>query len=165
MLHAHLFMTPLGSMLSIVDETGALTKLHFGEPASLPAGCAWSERGSRDVVAQVGAYFDGTLRSFDLRLAPAGTAFQQRVWQELLRIPFGMTISYAELARRVGREGAARAVGQANGANPIALVVPCHRVIAASGAIAGYAGGVSIKEALLRHEGGAAAVAQTALFA
>jgi methylated-DNA-[protein]-cysteine S-methyltransferase len=104
------------------------------------------------VREQLTAYFDGTLTEFDLPLTFEGTSFQQRVWQELTRIPFGTTISYAELARRVGKPGAARAVGSANGRNPISVVVPCHRVIGASGKLTGYGGGLERKRWLLDHE-------------
>ena len=105
---------------------------------------------------QLDAYFAGKLTNFDLPLAPPGTAFQRRVWHELCRIPFGQTISYGEQARRVGKKGAARAVGAANGRNPIAIIVPCHRVIGANGTLTGYGGGLDRKEWLLRHERAAA---------
>lgn len=108
------------------------------------------------MVAQLAEYFAGARREFDLPLAPRGTAFQQRVWEELRRIPYGETISYAELARRVGRPGASRAVGRANATNPIAVIVPCHRVIGSDGALTGYAGGEPLKRALLELERGPA---------
>ena len=100
------------------------------------------------------AYFNGAPADFDsITLDPRGTAFQLRVWQELRRIPRGQTISYAELARRVGSPKACRAVGHANGANPIPLFIPCHRVIAADGGLGGYSSGLERKDWLLRHEG------------
>ena len=98
-------------------------------------------------------YFRGERRDFDLPLAPAGTPFQQRVWQELCRIPYGRTASYGEIARRVGRPRGPRAVGQANHRNPIPILIPCHRVIAAQGAPGGYGGGLDIKIRLLKLEG------------
>lgn len=98
------------------------------------------------------AYFAGELQAFDLPLNMIGTDFQRVVWRELARIPYGEIISYAELARRVDRPGAARAVGAANGRNPISIVVPCHRVIGANGTLTGYGGGLDRKEWLLRHE-------------
>lgn len=101
---------------------------------------------------QLAGYFAGTLTEFDLPLAPRGTAFQLRVWEELRRIAFGETISYGELARRIGQPGSARAVGLANGRNPISIVVPCHRVIGANGKLVGYGGGLPRKQALLAHE-------------
>ena len=104
-------------------------------------------------AGQLREYFAGTRRSFDLRLEPHGTPFQLSVWQTLAEIPYGETITYAELARRVGRPGAFRAVGQANGANPLPIVVPCHRVVAAGGRLGGYGGGLDTKRRLLELEG------------
>jgi methylated-DNA-[protein]-cysteine S-methyltransferase len=101
---------------------------------------------------QLTAYFAGERTEFDLQLAPQGTEFQRRVWKELACIPYGVTISYGELARRIGQPGSARAVGLANGRNPISIIVPCHRVIGANGKLVGYGGGLSRKEALLTHE-------------
>jgi methylated-DNA-[protein]-cysteine S-methyltransferase len=106
-----------------------------------------------EAAGQLRAYFDGKLREFDLPLSPAyGTDFQRHVWRELEGIPYGETISYAELARRIGRPGASRAVGAANGRNPLPIVVPCHRVIGADGTLTGYGGGLPIKRWLLEHE-------------
>jgi methylated-DNA-[protein]-cysteine S-methyltransferase len=102
--------------------------------------------------AQLQAYFAGELRDFELPLAAEGTPFQQRVWRALCDIPYGETISYGELARRIGQPSAARAVGLANGQNPIAIVVPCHRVIGANGSLTGYGGGLERKRWLLAHE-------------
>jgi methylated-DNA-[protein]-cysteine S-methyltransferase len=104
------------------------------------------------VRREIAEYFAGDRATFDLALAPAGTPFQQRVWQALTEIPFGQAISYGELAARIDRPKAARAVGQANGANPIPIVIPCHRVIAADGTIGGYSGGLRIKRHLLAIE-------------
>lgn len=101
---------------------------------------------------QLAAYFAGALTAFDLPLAPQGTNFQRRVWAELARIGYGETISYGELARRLGQPGSARAVGLANGRNPLSIVVPCHRVIGSNGALVGYGGGLPRKQALLAHE-------------
>jgi methylated-DNA-[protein]-cysteine S-methyltransferase len=105
------------------------------------------------VLAQLREYFAGVRRGFDLPLKPAGTAFQLAVWTALRQIPYGETISYAELARRIGNPKAVRAVGLANGANPISIIVPCHRVIGADGRLVGYGGGLNIKERLLALEG------------
>jgi len=104
-------------------------------------------------VAQLREYFSRLRREFDLPLDLRGTDFQRRVWAELRDVPYGQTISYGELARRVGRPGAARAVGGAVGANPIPIIVPCHRVIGADSFLVGYGGGLEIKAALLRLEG------------
>ena len=112
------------------------------------------ERACGTARRQLQEYFEGTRRSFDLRLAPEGTAFQRRVWEELRRIPYGETISYRELAGRIGQPTAMRAVGLANGRNPIAVVVPCHRVIGADGSLTGYGGGLDRKRYLLGLERG-----------
>ena len=102
--------------------------------------------------AQLESYFSGNRNQFDLPLAPAGTAFQQAVWSELTRIPFASTASYGEIASRVGRPKASRAVGAANGNNPLPIIIPCHRVVGSDGSLTGYSGGMDIKEFLLRHE-------------
>ncbi len=102
---------------------------------------------------QLNEYFSGTRFAFDLPLEPTGTEFQKQVWQQLLKIPYGKHISYGEQARRLGRLSAARAVGGANGKNPIGIIIPCHRVIGASGALMGFAGGVEVKRQLLALEG------------
>jgi methylated-DNA-[protein]-cysteine S-methyltransferase len=136
--------TPFGPAW-VRAENGALTSFGFGESEQ-------NEPVSTEFERQIREYFEGSRRIFDLPLAPAGGDFQKRVWAELVRIPFGETITYAELARRVGRPGAARAVGRANATNPIALIVPCHRVIGSNGKLTGYAYGVDLKEKLLAWE-------------
>jgi methylated-DNA-[protein]-cysteine S-methyltransferase len=103
---------------------------------------------------QLAQYFAGERTAFDLRLAPAGTPFQREVWDALLAIPYGQTVSYGELAHRIGRPAASRAVGLANGRNPISIVVPCHRVIGSSGSLTGYGGGIDRKRFLLALETG-----------
>jgi methylated-DNA-[protein]-cysteine S-methyltransferase len=117
-----------------------------GDAAVLPAALD-------SAVAQLGEYFEGTRRAFDLPLELAGTPFQRAVWRALADIPYGQTISYAELAAMVGRPGAFRAVGQANGANPVPIVLPCHRVVSSGGGIGGYGGGLELKRRLLALEG------------
>lgn len=107
---------------------------------------------TKQAVAQLSAYFAGTLSEFDLPLAGSGTAFQQQVWQQLSRIPYATTCSYADIAKAIANSKAVRAVGAANGRNPIAIVVPCHRVIGANGTLTGYAGGLDKKAWLLKHE-------------
>lgn len=102
---------------------------------------------------QLHEYFEGTRQDFSLPLAPPGTVFQQQVWQALQDIPYGTTITYQDLAQHLGKPTAARAVGSANGRNPIAIIVPCHRVIGRDGRLRGYAGGLHIKQQLLQHEG------------
>ena len=147
--------SPVGPLLLAADEHG-LRGIRFarrGRAARPEAG--WREdRGPlRETMRQLERYFAGQLREFDLPLAPAGTPFQLEVWQALRRIPYGRTISYGELARRVGRPAASRAVGAANGCNPLPIVVPCHRVIGADGSLTGFGGGIEVKRALLELEG------------
>jgi len=103
-------------------------------------------------LRQLKSYFEERTTTFDLPLAPQGTLFQKTVWAELQNIPYGMTISYGELARRIGNAAASRAVGAANGQNPIPIVIPCHRVIGANGSLTGFGGGLPIKKALLALE-------------
>jgi len=124
-----------------------------------PDDVSWADRRGADSLLdearrQLVAYFAGRLRAFDLPLAPNGTEFQRRVWTELTKIPFGATISYARLARRVSNAAAVRAVGAANGRNPIPIIVPCHRVIGSDGSLTGFGGGLARKQWLLNHEGG-----------
>jgi methylated-DNA-[protein]-cysteine S-methyltransferase len=147
--------SPLGDLLLTMGD-GGLTGvyMHAHDPRPLP-GCARDEAPFAAATAQLDEYFAGERTTFDLRLAPSGTPFELRVWDELKRIPYGQTTTYGELARLLGRPGAARAVGRANGRNPISIVVPCHRVIGASGALTGYAGGLERKQALLALEGAA----------
>ena len=141
--------SPVGRLLLAADETGLRTVLFGGEPLA-----SWREDPAplAETVRQLRAYFAGELRDFDLPLAPEGTPFQLRVWRELRNIPYGQTISYGELARRVGSPKGSRAVGLANGANPISIVVPCHRVIGSNGKLTGYGGGLENKERLLALE-------------
>ena len=106
-----------------------------------------------DAKQQLHEYFQGQRRQFRLSVAPVGTPFQHRVWQELQGIPFGTTLTYRELAQRLGMPGAARAVGHANSRNPLAVVIPCHRLIGSDGQLHGYAGGIALKRLLLQHEG------------
>ncbi len=146
--------SPLGPLL-LVGTGDALTSiwLPFGRDRLEPDP-DWIEsvQTFAEAVRQLDAYFDGRLRQFDLPLAPKGTAFQQRVWQALLDIPYGETVSYGELARRIGRPSAVRAVGAANGQNPLSIVIPCHRVIGSDGRLVGYGGGLPAKSALLALE-------------
>lgn len=140
--------TPFGPVHANVNAAGDLTELKFGASVTKVNGNGMNAETSR-VARQLGEYFAGTRKTFDLPMAPEGTPFQKRVWKELVRVPYGETISYAELAKRVGSKGAARAVGRANATNPIAIVVPCHRVIGADGSLTGYAYGVELKRSLL----------------
>jgi len=148
--------SPVGPLFIAGDDAG----LHFIQFASgkRPAKPEpdWQESECqvvRETIRQLQAYFDKKLTRFDLPLRPAGTPFQLIVWRELERIPYGEVISYGELAKRIGKPHASRAVGAANGSNPIPIVVPCHRVIGSNGKLTGYGGGLPIKEALLELEG------------
>ena len=141
--------SPLGELL-LTAEDGVLTGLFMpAEAHEPPPGAERGDRGFATVRRQLEEYFAGRRRAFDVVLAPPGTAFQQRVWDELQRIDYGQTISYAELAARIGRPTAIRAAGAANGANPISILIPCHRVIGSDGSLTGYGGGLEAKRALL----------------
>jgi methylated-DNA-[protein]-cysteine S-methyltransferase len=146
--------SPVGTLtLTAVD--GRLTGLHMDGQRHAPTSSEDRERdddGLAAVVDQLEAYFAGSRETFDVPLDLQGTDFQRRVWAGLLEIPYGETMSYGELARRVARPGASRAVGLANGRNPVAIIVPCHRVIGADGTLTGYGGGLDRKVWLLDHE-------------
>ena len=138
------FETPFGPAWASVDANGAVSVFNFG---------IGDEKGFNPVVArQIDEFFAGKRKAFDFPLAPKGSEFQKRVWAELVKIPFGETISYGELARRIGNPAASRAVGRANATNPIAVIVPCHRVIGTNGKLTGYAGGIELKDKLLAWE-------------
>jgi methylated-DNA-[protein]-cysteine S-methyltransferase len=143
--------TPLGPLLVVVNDHDELVKLSFKVRKS-PKGAIDNPTHTRVVAKQLGDYFSGKRRTFELKLNPTGTPFQKKVWAQLQRIPYGETRSYADIARAIGKPGASRAVGSANGANPIPIVIPCHRVINASGALGGYSGGLGIKKQLLSLE-------------
>ena len=150
--------TPIGELLLIADDDGALTAVHLpgrhGSTDDLQRDDALLEPARR----QLTEYFAGERTSFDLPLRATGAPFQLRVWGKLASIPYGETVSYGEIARELGHPTASRAVGAANGRNPIAIVVPCHRVIGANGSLTGYAGGLDQKRALLDLEAGRAAL-------
>jgi methylated-DNA-[protein]-cysteine S-methyltransferase len=145
-----LVASPLGPLAIAVDAAERLVEIRLrAEPPAGrrdPSRCAAAAR-------ELEQYFTGSRRSFDLELRPRGSAFQQRVWQALRGIAWGEVCNYGDIARRIGQPGAARAVGQANGANPIPIVIPCHRVVASDGTIGGYSGGLGIKQQLLALEG------------
>ena len=146
--------SPVGALLLVARAEG-LAEIHFpGRGRRAGANSDWIEDDSAlsEPARQLGAYFAGELESFDLALAPEGTPFEQKVWAELLKIPYGETVSYGELARRIGNPQASRAVGLANGSNPIPIIIPCHRVIGSNGKLTGYGGGLAIKEKLLALE-------------
>ncbi len=164
----HLFVdrvvTPTGEMLVVADADGRMRALDWSDTEARMQRLLGRHYG-RDIVlnaardpgglsSMLRAYFAGDVAAIDaVRVETAGTSFQRQVWQALRDIPAGRTISYGELARRIGQPAASRAVGLANGANPVGIVVPCHRVIGANGALTGYGGGVDRKRWLLVHEG------------
>jgi methylated-DNA-[protein]-cysteine S-methyltransferase len=157
--------SPLGELL-LAGEEGALHLVSFpsGKARRRPEP-GWTEDAApfRAAAKQLREYFAGKRERFELELAPAGTAFQLAVWRGLRRIPYGRTWSYAELAARIGRPKAMRAVGAANGANPLPIVVPCHRVIGADGSLTGFGGGLPAKRLLLELEGALPSEAQRTL--
>lgn len=154
--------SPIGDLI-LVEEDGALLRLGFttgARPAAPPPDGDERPERFRTTIRQLEEYFRGERRAFRLALAPRGTPFQQRVWQALSEIPYGQVASYGEVARRIGNRNAVRAVGRANGRNPIPVIIPCHRVIGADGSLTGFGGGLPAKRTLLALEG--VAVRETA---
>ena len=149
----HPIATPLGDLGAAFDADGRLVKLIRHHGASLHASDDPALKSLPYLKRQLEAYFSGNLRDFNIPLHIEGTDFQRRVWKELQKIPYGQAISYLELARRLGDEKCIRAAARANGANPIAILIPCHRVIGSDGSLVGYGGGLDMKEFLLRLEG------------
>ena len=153
MIHYRTIDRPIGP-LALAGRGRVLTNLRMVDQTYEPNRNDWvpDDRAFPDAVEQLEAYFAGERNDFDLELSLAGSEFQRRVWQALLTIPYGETRSYGQVAEQVGATGAARAVGLANGRNPIAIIVPCHRVIGASGSLTGYGGGLDRKRSLLELE-------------
>ena len=145
--------SPVGELL-LTGDGESLSGLHFAEGAAPPRNAREDPEAFAPVLAQLEQYFAGERRAFDVPLELRGSDFQRDVWAALLEIPYGETASYGEIARRVGRPGKARAVGRANGSNPLAVIVPCHRVIGADGSLTGYGGGMERKRLLLDLEAG-----------
>ncbi|HEY0139362.1 MAG TPA: methylated-DNA--[protein]-cysteine S-methyltransferase [Thermoanaerobaculia bacterium] len=166
--YAAILDSPIGPLTVVVDDAGRLTRIEFekrflGVPRSSSGSSATDPRNSEEpeelnvarcahVITQLNEYFNGKRTTFDVTLELRGTEFQKAVWNELLNVPYGATISYGELARRIGRPDAVRAVGSANGANPVPIIVPCHRIIGANGTLTGYGGGLPRKQQLLALE-------------
>jgi len=151
--------TPLGVLTLVASGRGLRAVLWPGKRPGVPVDAAEgagpaADRVLADAVRQLGEYFDGTRREFDLPLDPVGSEFQQRAWQLLRTIPYGRTISYGEQAARMGDRNKARAVGAANGRNPLSIIVPCHRVVGSTGQLTGFGGGIDKKAWLLEHEQG-----------
>lgn len=151
MFHLILSHTPVGP-LCLVEKKESLIALTFGDECIYPASQPASTSLLLETVQQLKEYFEGLRRSFTIPLSPEGTPFQQRVWEQLLRIPYGETRSYGQVALMVGSPKAVRAVGMANHRNPISILIPCHRVIGAKGALTGYGGGLEKKQWLLELE-------------
>jgi methylated-DNA-[protein]-cysteine S-methyltransferase len=162
MIHYRTIDSPIGP-LTLAGRGSVLTNLRMVGQTYEPSRADWSlDPGAFcDAVDQLDAYFAGKLTDFDLELDLRGTEFQQGVWKALLTIPYGETRSYGEIAEQIGAPGSARAVGLANGRNPIAIVVPCHRVIGSGGSLTGYGGGLERKRTLLELEKRAAKISET----
>lgn len=153
MTHYRMFDSPIGS-LTLAGRGSTLTHLRMVDQTHEPNRADWirDDRILPGVVDQLEAYFAGELTDFDLPLDLGGSEFQRRVWKALLTIPYGETRAYGDIANQIGADGAARAVGMANGRNPVAIIVPCHRVIGAAGSLTGYGGGLDRKRTLLEME-------------
>ena len=151
------YTSPVG-IIFLSAENGAVTQLYFDGGRTTPDAMQETTVDAADakvltqLTQELDAYFTGTLRDFTVPLCPAGTAFRKQVWAALQTIGYGETVSYKQLAERIGNPKAIRAVGGANHHNPISIVIPCHRVIGASGKLVGYGGGIGVKEFLLAHE-------------
>jgi methylated-DNA-[protein]-cysteine S-methyltransferase len=153
--------TSIGELTLFADDDGAISRIAFGA-GEAPVSDDGEAPALTAAATQLSEYLAGERTAFDLPLRARGNAFEQLVWAELARIPYGETASYGEIARRIGHPGAARAVGHANARNPLAIVVPCHRVIGSNGSLTGYAGGLDLKRALLALEADAVAAATSA---
>ncbi len=157
-LHEREYSSPVGPLILGADDSGRLSRVAFGGvdhasgPTAAPADTA-ARATLEDTARQLDEYFAGTRQTFDVELALRGTEFQRAVWEALVQIPYGATASYGDIARAIGRPNAVRAVGQANGRNPVAIVVPCHRVIGSNNGLTGYGGGIDRKRYLLALEG------------
>lgn len=160
--HAAVIDTAIGRLCIGTTESGQLVRCGFARELSRDELVAaarlrrdeivWNEAACGSAILQLREYFAGTRNEFDLQLDLRGTEFQRKVWRTLQMIPFGETVSYSWVAQKIGNVNAVRAVGAANGANPVAVIVPCHRVIGSSGALVGYGGGMNAKKILLKHE-------------
>ncbi len=154
--------SPVGVLLLVRDEKGirAISFERGGEPASPPADAKRDDRAFEEIVSEINAYFQRRLTEFKVKLNPVGTPFQRLVWDALRSIPYGETRSYSQIAAAIGRPEAVRAVGAANGANPLPIVVPCHRVVGSNGSLTGFGGGLPAKRYLLDLETYAGTIAR-----
>ena len=148
-MHYAVMNSPMGPLTVAATEKG-IASIQFGN--TIPEGAVADSSANQETVVQLSEYFEGRRTHFELPMDVQGTAFQKAVWNELLRIPYGETRSYSDIAKAIGRPGAARAVGMANHDNPIAVVIPCHRVLGRDGSLTGYAGGLHLKAQLLSIE-------------
>lgn len=151
LIHTTYYHSPLGLLLLQAEEE-QLTVAGFRDEATVAITEETSSPVLQKTIVQLDQYFEGSRQKFDLPLNPAGTVFQQKVWQQLIQIPFGETITYLHMAKRLGNVKSIRAAASANGKNPLAIVIPCHRVVGADGKLTGYAGGLHRKQWLLGHE-------------
>jgi methylated-DNA-[protein]-cysteine S-methyltransferase len=145
-VHYAIMDSPLGTLTLASTERG-LASVRFG--LNMPSDGAFDDAANHEAIEQLQEYFEGRRTQFDLPLDVQGTPFQMAVWDELRKIPYGSTCSYIDIARSLGKPGAARAVGMANHENPVAVVIPCHRVVGSDGSLTGYAGGLHLKQQLL----------------
>lgn len=148
-MHYAVMNTTVGTVTVASTDRG-LAAVHFGN--TVPDGAVVDNSANREIVKQLSEYFEGKRTRFELPLDVEGTAFQKSVWNQLLEIPYGETRSYGDIAKAIGKPAAARAVGMANHNNPVAIVIPCHRVVGQNGSLTGYAGGLQLKEQLLSIE-------------
>ncbi|AKB66826.1 MULTISPECIES: methylated-DNA--[protein]-cysteine S-methyltransferase [Methanosarcina] len=153
-MYYHIIESPVGPILLAGDKEGLKNLIFLKGKKKIEVPADWIENREffKDISGQLEAYFSGKLKTFDVKLAPQGTEFQKSVWKALCEIPCGETRTYGEIAKRIQNPKAYRAVGLANNRNPIAIIVPCHRVIGANGKLTGYASGLDIKEFLLKLE-------------
>jgi methylated-DNA-[protein]-cysteine S-methyltransferase len=160
-LHTAYYSSPIGLIEITGNEEGIVT-LYFVEEKKITS--AKVHPSLKECLYQLDEYFQGIRKDFGLLLNPAGTEFQKKVWEQLLIIPFGKTATYLEISKMIGDANATRAVGNANGSNPISIIIPCHRIIGVTGKLVGYGGGLWRKEWLLSHEGSVVFGKQTKLF-
>lgn len=155
------YSSPIG-LIEITGNENGISTLYFVEEKKVSS--TKIHVSLKECVYQLEEYFTGIRKDFDLKLNPEGTEFQQKVWTQLLKVPFGKTRSYLQISRQIGDANATRAVGNANGSNPISIIIPCHRIIGNNGKLVGYGGGLWRKEWLLNHENSMIFGKQTKLF-
>ena len=151
LIHTVYYISPLGTIL-LEAEDEQLTVVSFRDDVTVAETGATTSSILKTTIKQLDEYFAGTRKEFNLPLHPAGTAFQQKVWDQLIKIPFAETVTYLHMAKRLGNVKSIRAAASANGKNPIGIIIPCHRVVGADGKLTGYAGGLHRKQWLLEHE-------------